>query len=149
MTVIPVDERRRPQVNRAATGDVPGSASITTQMLAGVSLVRLRGDIELHDLTALSAAFASALAVHSWVIVDLSRVRIINPVALSVLVKAGFVARSKRGDLLVAAPPGFLRSARLATTFSAYDTLPQALTAALRQRSAALVSRTPHPAACR
>ena len=135
MTVVPVEERRRLRGSPAGTGDGPGRAPITTHILAGVSLVRLRGDFDLDSVPGLSAAFESALAVHAWVIVDLDQLGFISSPGLSVLVKAGLVARNNGGDLLVAAPPGFLRSARLATTFSTYDTLSRALTAALRHRS--------------
>jgi len=135
MTVVPIKGDGRPQMNRSGTGGVPESVPITTYSLTGASLVRLVGDIDLDVVPALQTAFESAAAAHSWVIVDLSRVRIIESVGLSVLVTAGFVARKDGGDLLVAAPPKFLRTARLAATLSVYDTLPQAMTAALRRRN--------------
>jgi anti-anti-sigma factor len=121
---------------------VPERAPFTTHALNGASLVRLAGDIDLDVVPALRTALQSALAAHAWVIVDLSQVRIVDSVGLSVLVTAGFAARRNGGDLLMAAPPSFLlsvlHSARPATQFSVYDTVPRAMTAALLRSSAPL-----------
>ena len=114
--------------------------SITLRTTAGASLVQLVGDMDLDVVARLRTTLGVAMAAHCWLIVDLSRVRHVDSVALNALVQAGLTARRNGGDLLVAAPPAalraVLRSARLATVFLVYDTVPQAMTAALLGRSA-------------
>lgn len=141
MTVVPLENDAPAQPahdgapgDTAQRGGITQTASITRHTMAGASLVRLIGDID-HDLVADLRTTLDAAAAHAWVIVDLGRVRGIGTVGLSVLVTASLAARRAGGDLLLAAPPplvhAVLRSVRLATAFSVYETLPQALTAAL------------------
>lgn len=142
MTVVPLENDAPAQPahdgapgDTAQRGGITQTASITRHTMAGTSLVRLICDID-HDLVAnLRTTLDAAAAAHAWVIVDLGRVRGIGSVGLSVLVTASLAARRAGGDLLLAAPPplvhAVLRSVRLATAFSVYETLPQALTAAL------------------
>jgi anti-anti-sigma factor len=109
---------------------------ISQHTTAGVSVVRVVGDIDLDAVTTLRTTLDAAIAAHAWVIVDLSRARTVDSVGLSVLVSASFAARRADGDLLLAAPSRFLcsvlRSARLPTAFAVFDTLPQALSATRR-----------------
>jgi anti-anti-sigma factor len=109
---------------------------ITRHAVAGASLVRVIGDIDLDAVTTLRAALDAAVATHAWVIVDLSRTGTVDSVGLSVLVTANLAARRAGGGLLLAAPSPFLRSvlrsARPVTAFAVHDTLPQAMTAARR-----------------
>jgi anti-anti-sigma factor len=143
MTISPLrnDDQAR-AVDAVADGATtePGGTldrvSITQHVMAGISVVRVVGDIDLDVVTTLRAALDAAIAAQEWVIVDLSRAETVDSVGLSVLVTASFAARRAGGDLLLAAPSRFLssvlRSARLATVLAVYDTLPQAISAARR-----------------
>lgn len=117
-------------------GDASERVLITQHAVADISVVRVVGDIDLDAVTALRAALDAAVAAHAWVIVDLSRAGTVDSIGLSVLVTASFAARRANGDLLLVTPSRFLssvlRSARLATAFAVYGTLPQAISAARR-----------------
>jgi len=107
---------------------------IILHTMDGMSLVRLIGDVDLSTATSLRATFEEALAASPRVIVDLSRVGAVDSIGLGILVTAVQVARRNHGDVLLAAAPPFfisvLRAARLNTTFTTYDTVPRAMTAA-------------------
>ncbi len=121
--------------------DDTGSGPITWHTMAGASLVRIVGDVDLDVTAALREVLDAAVTAHAWVIVDVSRGAIVDSVALSVLVSASSVARRRGGGLLLAAPSRFLRavlqSSRQAAAFTVFDTVPQAMTAALTSRHVA------------
>ncbi|BEL05455.1 STAS domain-containing protein [Actinoplanes sichuanensis] len=103
--------------------------------LAGASVVRIVGDVDLAAAGQLRTALGQALVEHPWIIVDLRRVAAVDSVGLGVLIAAREAARRQSGDLLLAATPPFFRSvlqaARLETVFPTFDTVPQAMTFAL------------------
>lgn len=122
-------------------GDDAGRADMTVavqivmhgQDAAGV--VRIVGDVDLATATQLRATLETALSAYPQVIVDLSHACVVDSVGLSVLVTARRTARLRGGDLLLAALSPRLRSvlhaARLSSAFITFDTVPQAMTAAL------------------
>ncbi len=109
--------------------------TVSEHVMDGASLVRVVGDLDLDDLPELREVLQTALARHPWVIVDLSAAGIIGSVALSPLLAATQSARRLGGDVLLASPSPLvrtvLRGARLDTAFRSFDTVPQAMSAAL------------------
>jgi anti-anti-sigma factor len=133
MSVVPV-------IDELGDGDsaaiVVSDAQIVLRSMAGVSVVRIVGDVDLAVATRLRATFESALAMHPWIIVDLRRADAVDSAGLGVLIAARHGARRRGGDLVLAAAPAFflsvLHAARLGTAFTTFDTVPQAMTFALR-----------------
>ncbi len=123
------------------------SERLSLQVMDGVSLVRVAGDLDLELLPALREVLQEALEPHPWVIVDLSGAGILESVGLSPLLVACQAARREGGDLLLANPAPIvrtvLRAARLQEMFPVHDTVPQAMTAAfaaVREREAATIA---------
>lgn len=110
-------------------------AQVVVHSLAGASVVRIVGDVDLAAAGSLRTALGQALVEHPWIIVDLRRVAAVDSIGLGVLVAAREAARRQSGDLVLAAAPPFvlsvLHAARLGTVFSTFDTVPQAITFAL------------------
>jgi anti-anti-sigma factor len=133
MSVVPV-------IDELGNGDsaalVVDGARIVLRGLAGASVVRVVGDVDLAVAGRLRATFESALAAHPWIIVDLRGADAVDSVGLGVLVAARQAARRRSGDLVLAAVPAFvtsvLRAARLGSAFTTFDSVPQAITYALR-----------------
>ncbi|GIE28556.1 hypothetical protein Ait01nite_016010 [Actinoplanes italicus] len=114
------------------------STWITVHAMAGASVVRVIGDLDLAVATRLRTALDAALATSPWLIVDLRQAEAVDSVGLGVLIAAHQAARRQGGDLLLAAAPPFflsvLRAARLGSVFMTFDTVPQAITFALAPR---------------
>lgn len=130
-------------------GDVSLSSSDTAAIMchtmAGAALLRVAGDIDVNVAAALRAALDAALERYDWIIMDAARVGVVDSVGLHVLVTASLTTRGRGGDLLIAAPSRLLLSVlhlmRPATSFSLFDTVPQAMTKAQgRRRSEALTA---------
>ena len=144
MRVVPVvDEHGR------GGCEVPDTNVITVHTIAGASVVQVVGDLDLAVVDELRTALTEALANGPWLIVDLRRVEATDSVGLSVLVAARHAARRQAGDLLLAAAPPFfrsvLRAARLDTTLSTFETVPQAITWALRAGHGVPGAAAPNP----
>lgn len=123
--------------NRAVS--VVDGASIVVHNLAGASVVRIIGDVDLAVAGPLRATLESALATHPWVIVDLRRADAVDSVGLGVLLAARQAATRASGDLVLAAASPFfhsvMRAARVGTALPAFDTVPQAMTYVWRSRA--------------
>jgi anti-anti-sigma factor len=119
--------------------DVTETTQIVSRGMAGASVVRIVGDVDLAVAARLREVLDSVLAAHAWVIVDLRRAEAVDSIGLGVLLAARQAARRRDGDLVLAAVPPFVRSvlsaARLASAFTTFDTVPQAITFALRSRA--------------
>lgn len=117
-----------------------GAGTIVLHTLTGASVVRVVGDADLSMAAGLRATLDTALMAAPWIIVDLSGAGAIDSVGIGVLLAVRAAARRQSGDLLLAAPPPFfrsvLRAARLTSAFATFDTVPQAMTAALAGRAA-------------
>lgn len=109
--------------------------TITVHAMAGATVLRLVGDLDLAVATRLRTTLDAALSGGPWIIVDLRQVEAVDSVGLGVLIAARQAARRSGGDLLLAAaPPLFvsvLQAARLGSVFVTFDTVPQAITFAL------------------
>ncbi|MBW6440213.1 STAS domain-containing protein [Actinoplanes hulinensis] len=116
-------------------------ARITVRAMAGASVVRIIGDLDLAVATRLRTDLESAIARCPWVIVDLRGIGAVDSLGLGVLLAARESALRQAGDLLLAAAPPFfrsvLRAARIDAVFTTFDTVPQAVTRALAPRAAA------------
>ncbi|GAA4954749.1 STAS domain-containing protein [Actinoplanes utahensis] len=114
-------------------------ARIMAHAMAGASVIRLVGDIDLEVAAALRTTLDTALTASPWAIVDLRQVGAVDSVGLGVLIAARHAARRQGGDVLLAAAPPFflavLRAARLGAVFSTFATVPQAITWALSPRA--------------
>ncbi|MEU4625685.1 STAS domain-containing protein [Actinoplanes sp. NPDC023801] len=108
---------------------------ILLHTMTGASVVRVVGDLDLSTATRMRTTLETALAVSAWVIVDLRGADAVDSVGLGVLIAARESARRHGGDLLLAAASPFfvsvLSAARLDALFTAFDTVPQAITYAL------------------
>ncbi|GGN65798.1 hypothetical protein GCM10010112_27560 [Actinoplanes lobatus] len=114
---------------------------ITVRAMAGASVVRIIGDLDLAVATRLRTDLESAIARCPWAIVDLRGIGAVDSIGLGVLLAARQSALRQGGDLLLAAAPPFflsvLRAARIDAVFTTFDTVPQAVTRALAPRAAA------------
>lgn len=140
MKVVPVIDEHDARDGAVCTPvKVKDRARIVSHPMAGGTVVRVIGDVDLSVATALRTAFENALAAHPWIIVDLRRAGSVDSVGLGVLIAARQAARRRAGDLLLAAaPPSFapvLHAARLGAVFATFDTVPQAITFALAPRA--------------
>lgn len=140
MKVVPVMEEHDNRDGAvSAPVNVRDRARIVSHTMAGGTVVRVIGDVDLSVATALRKAFENVLAANPWIIVDLRRAGSVDSVGLGVLIAARQAARRRSGDLLLAAaPPSFvsvLHAARLGEVFTAFDTVPQAITFALAPRT--------------
>ncbi|MEV4280560.1 STAS domain-containing protein [Actinoplanes xinjiangensis] len=133
MSVVPVIDEHD---NGNSAANVVGDARIVVRHMAGASVVRVVGDVDLAVAGRLRATFESALAMDPWIIVDLRRTEAVDSVGLGVLLAARQAARRRSGDLVLAAAPAYvvsvIRAARLGAVFPMFDTVPQAITYALR-----------------
>lgn len=133
MSIVPVIDELDDGDSAACVVD---GARIVLRGMAGVSVVRVVGDVDLAVAARLRATFESALAMRPWIIVDLRQAAAVDSVGLGVLIAARQGARRRGGDLVLAAAPVFvlsvLHAARLGTAFPTFDTVPQAITFALR-----------------
>ncbi|WP_170154233.1 STAS domain-containing protein [Actinoplanes italicus] len=115
---------------------VNGGTEIVWHAMPGASVVRVAGDVDLSTAARLRTAFEAALEESAWVIVDLRRAESVDSVGLGVLIAVREAARRRGGDLLLAtASPFFvsvLRAARLDALFTLFDTVPRAITYALK-----------------
>lgn len=105
------------------------------QLADGVSLLRVVGDLDLDALPALGDTLRAATTPDAWIIVDLAQAGTVDSVALSMLLATSHTARRIGGDLVLtgvsATMHEVLTVARLDSHFRVFETVPQALTAAL------------------
>jgi anti-anti-sigma factor len=129
MGVVPVAEE---------AGNGTGGTEILWHAMAGASVIRVVGDLDLSTVASLRATAEAALANAAWIIVDLRRAGAVDSIGLGVLIAVREAARRGGGDLLLAAASPFfgsvLRAARLETVFTVFDTVPRAITYALTPR---------------
>jgi anti-anti-sigma factor len=108
---------------------------ILLHTMSGASVVRVVGDLDLSTAERLRVTLETALSSSAWIIVDLRGAESVDSVGLGVLIAAREAARRSGGDLLLAAASPFfvsvLRAARLDAVFTAFDTVPRAITFAL------------------
>ncbi|MEU8167173.1 STAS domain-containing protein [Micromonospora sp. NPDC049004] len=106
--------------------------------LDDATVVTTTGDIDLHTGEALRAALRDAVDADGPVVVDLSRVHVIDSTGLGLLVRAHLDARERGVTLCLAAPSRFIRTVlhtmRLDGVFPIFDSRDDAL------------ARTPRPA---
>ena len=95
----------------------------------------LRGELDLLDADDVAAALTTALVRHPVIILDLTDLAFIDCYALNALVRVRAQARLADGDLLLAAPHGWvlriLTLTNLIGVFSVRASVPQAGSAAL------------------
>jgi anti-sigma B factor antagonist len=100
-------------------------------------VVALRGELDIADAAAVTAALAAVAARQPQIIVDLSGLEFIDSSGVAALARGRAHARQAGGDLLLAAPrPRAMRSlaiTRLADGFSVYASIDEAA-ASLRRR---------------
>ncbi|GAB2606137.1 hypothetical protein Aab01nite_01090 [Paractinoplanes abujensis] len=123
--------RGRHRCPRCGPGDNPPREPPTEMSIAITSpaaVVRVTGDIDLPAVPDLRRTLDNAVALHPYVIVDLTAARAVGPAGLGVLRRARAAARRRRGDLLLATAPDARRWTREFRTFA---TVPEAITAAV------------------
>ncbi len=108
----------------------PGGAS-GIDRIGDVMVVATNGDIDADTGDALRTALRDAVDLGGTVVVDLARVKFIDPVGLSLLVRAHREVRDRGGRLCLAAPSRFIRTVlhtmKLDGVFPIYDDLDAAL----------------------
>jgi anti-sigma B factor antagonist len=75
----------------------------------GPVVVVLRGELDLMDATAVTAALRAIAAREPWIIVDLAGLEFIDATGVGALSRGRRHARNAGGDLLLAAPHGLVR----------------------------------------
>ncbi|GAA0587466.1 hypothetical protein GCM10010172_85740 [Paractinoplanes ferrugineus] len=116
---------------RAAVG-----TAVSVAVTSPAAVVRATGDLDAAVVSTLRSSLESAVALRPHVIVDLTVVGEIDAVAVAAtLAQARTAARRGDGELLLAAPPRVVEMLHRAThgrvVFRTFDTVPQAITAAL------------------
>ena len=98
-------------------------------------VVRVTGDVDMHLVDDLRSTLDNAVTLRPFVIVDLTAARSADAAGLGVLIRSRREARRQRGDLVVVASREFargqLRARRPHVPLRTYETVPQAITAAL------------------
>ncbi|MBC8103988.1 MAG: STAS domain-containing protein [Cytophagales bacterium] len=107
----------------------------------GVPLVQLRGEIDLHTCPELRAALQRLMEEGKFrIVLNMSEVPYLDSAALGVLVDAVRRARENNGGLYLAQVMTFVRRAfeitRLIRIFPVYDTIDEAVAAALASGTA-------------
>ncbi|WP_433125447.1 STAS domain-containing protein [Micromonospora sp. CA-240977] len=114
--------------------------------LDDATVVTATGDIDLDTGDALRAALREAADASGPVVVDLSRVHVIDSTGLGLLVRAHLDARERGATLCLAAPSRFIRTVlhtmRLDGVFPTYDSRDDALARMPRPLSAPSVNGT-------
>jgi anti-sigma B factor antagonist len=72
-------------------------------------VVVLRGELDLMDAAAVTAALRAVVACQPWIIVDLAGLEFIDATGVGALSRGRRHARNAGGDLLLAAPRGLVR----------------------------------------
>ncbi|WP_433532782.1 anti-sigma factor antagonist [Micromonospora sp. CA-263727] len=108
----------------------PGNA-VGGDRIGDVMVVATSGDIDAETGDALRTALRGAVEMGGTVVVDLTRVQVIDPVGLGLLVRAHREVRDRGGRLCLAAPSRFIRTVlhtmKLDGVFPVYDSLDAAL----------------------
>lgn len=137
MTAVASAEGRR--AGHSGTGTASARGHLTEGDLAGVSLVRVIGELGGGLVPRLRTALSAAVARRAWTVVDLSLMTAVDRVALNTLVKGRCTAQGRGGDLLLVAPHdrvgAALKGARMSAAFAVFATVPQALSAASDEKS--------------
>ncbi|MGS2616774.1 STAS domain-containing protein [Micromonospora sp. LZ34] len=111
-------------------GSHPGSV-LGIDYLEDVPVVSVAGDIDLDGGDALRAALHSAVEVPGHVVVDLTRVHLIDSTGLGLLVRAHRDARERGVVLCLAAPSRYIRTVlhtmRLDGLFPVFDSVEEAV----------------------
>jgi anti-anti-sigma factor len=119
---------------RAAARDGTGPR-VSIAVTSPAALVRVSGDVDVGIVPALRTTLDNAVALRPFVIVDLTAAGTIVPDGLGTLIRARTASRRRGGELLLAAPYQVVRttlwSMRLHTVFRIFDSVPEAITAAL------------------
>jgi anti-sigma B factor antagonist len=106
------------------------STDLSTRSCGGRTLVALRGELDLVDAVAVSAALASVAAREPWIIVDLAALEFIDSSGVAALARGRRQARQAGGDLVLAAPQRevmlVLAITRLIDAFRVYATVEEA-----------------------
>jgi N-acetylglucosaminyldiphosphoundecaprenol N-acetyl-beta-D-mannosaminyltransferase len=109
------------------------SSNFKIEILDQVVVLRLLGNITVRDQPALKENIESILTEHPYLIVDLSKVKFIDSVALGLLVAMAKFCREADGDLWLAGATSDIKQtlscSRLQRFFAIYNTVEQALDA--------------------
>ena len=109
-------------------------ANVSIALTSPASIVRVTGDVDVDIVSELRDKLDEAVALRPVVIVDLTAAETVDSLCLSLLIRARNAARRRGGDVLLVVPSEFmltvLRVQRLHDAFRAFDTVPQAITAA-------------------
>ncbi|MEV4704322.1 STAS domain-containing protein [Actinoplanes sp. NPDC049316] len=125
----------RPALPRQPGPRDEAPAHVALTVTSPAVLIRVTGDIDLDLVPDLRTGLETAVALRPYVIVDLTAARTVDSLGLGALVRGRSAARQRGGDLLLVAPSRFVqtvvRTMRLHRAFRMFDTVPQAITAAL------------------
>ncbi|SCL44240.1 anti-anti-sigma factor [Micromonospora citrea] len=137
----------------APCGDHGPGGILGIDHLGDATVVTATGDIDLDSGDTLRAALRHAADMGGHVVVDLSRVHVIDSTGLGVLVRAHRDARDRGVTLCLAAPSGFVRTVlhtmRLDAALPVFDSRDDALARLTAARPAPPRVRTGDPVAAR
>jgi anti-sigma B factor antagonist len=106
------------------------SADLSTRRFNGCAVVALRGELDLADAAAVTAALSAVAARDPVIVVDLAGLEFIDSSGVAALARGRTQARRAGGDLVLAAPQRkvmrVLAIIRLSEGFSVYATVKQA-----------------------
>ncbi|MFC7547387.1 STAS domain-containing protein [Plantactinospora sp. GCM10030261] len=113
---------------------------IGVDRIAGITVVTAAGDVDAESADSLRNALQGAIQAGGHIVVDLTRVHLIDPTGLGLLVRAHRDARDRGAALALAAPSRFVRTVlhtmRLDGVFPIFDSRAEALARISRRRAA-------------
>ena len=106
------------------------SAELSTRRFDGCAVVSVRGELDLADAAAVTAALTAVAAREPVIIVDLAGLEFTGPSGVAALARGRSQARRAGGDLVLAAPQRkvmrVLAVIRMSEGFSVYAAVKQA-----------------------
>ena len=118
----------------AGDGDHRGDGAwIKVSVEPGCVVVRLGGEVDIRSSPKLGRMLEAVAPAALCLVIDMTHLAFIDSSGLGVLIHARNRARAQRTTMVLAHPPPLVRrlfaSTRLQDTFTAYDTLDEALAA--------------------